>query len=157
MRLVLQRVSRASVEWSAAHPSAPRSEEIGPGLLLLVGVGPDDTEADARRLAAKVAHLRLFADPEGRSNLSLLDIGGQALVVSQFTLYADLSRGRRPSFIGAAEPGRADQLYGLFAEALRGHGIGVKTGSFGARMGVTLTNDGPVTLALSTDPWPTSV
>src|SRR5712692_9545743 len=130
MRLVLQRVSRASVEWSAAHPSAPRSEEIGPGLLLLVGVGPDDTEADARRLAAKVAHLPLFADP---------------------------SRGRRPSFIGAAEPGRADQLYGLFTEALRGHGIGVKTGSFGARMGVTLTNDGPVTLALSTDPWPTSV
>ncbi|HLQ60949.1 MAG TPA: D-aminoacyl-tRNA deacylase [Candidatus Acidoferrales bacterium] len=157
MRLVLQRVSRASVEWSAAHPSAPRSEEIGPGLLLLVGVGPDDTEADARRLAAKVAHLRLFADPEGRSNLSLLDTGGQALVVSQFTLYADLSRGRRPSFIGAAEPGRADQLYGLFTEALRGHGIGVKTGSFGARMGVTLTNDGPVTLALSTDSWPTSV
>ncbi len=163
MRLVLQRVSRAAVDWTDPSSQTGRTQEIGPGLLLLLAIGPKDTEAEAKRLAAQVAHLRLFGDPAdpagpaGRINLSLLETKGEALVISQFTLYADLSRGRRPSFIGAAEPERADQLYRAFAAALKAHGIPVKTGSFGARMAVRLTNDGPVTLALSTDEWPTVV
>ena len=144
------------MEWSESGRPEHR-EEIGPGLLLLLGVGPSDTPTESRRLAAKVAHLRLFADQDGKTNLSLLDTGGEALVVSQFTLYADLSRGRRPSFTRAADPDHADRLYQEFAAELRQQGVPVKTGSFGARMAVTLTNDGPVTLALSSDGWPTQV
>ena len=152
MRLVLQRVSRASVSWG------DQRREIGKGLAILLGVGPDDDRQQAERLAEKVANLRIFADEDGRTNLSLKDVSGQALVVSQFTLYADTSRGRRPSFIRAGDPAEAERLYEHFATHLRTeHGIPTETGSFGAHMTVSLDNDGPVTLALSTDDWPTRV
>jgi D-tyrosyl-tRNA(Tyr) deacylase len=121
-------------------------------------VGPGDDIKNADRLADKVANLRIFADDEGRTNRSLIDVGGEALVVSQFTLYADTSRGRRPSFIRAGDPKQAEALYEHFAEQLESaHGIPTKKGSFGANMTVSIENDGPVTLALSTDDWPTSV
>ena len=156
MRVVVQRVSAASVSFE--DPAGrPERRAIGKGLVLLLGVGPDDTPADAQHLASKVATLRIFPDDEGRFNRALGDIGGEALVVSQFTLYADTSRGRRPSFIRAAEPEQANLLYETFAGALRGLGVPTSTGSFGARMTVSLDNDGPVTLALSTDLWPTQV
>src|SRR5207249_203209 len=109
--------------------------ESGPGLAILLGVGPDDDRAQAERLADKVANLRIFADAEGRTNLSLKDVRGQALVVSQFTLYADTSRGRRPSFIRAGDPREAEALYEHFANELeQTHGIPTQTGSFGAHM-----------------------
>ena len=122
-----------------------------------MGAGPNDSESDADRLAEKVATLRIFADADGRSNLSLVDVSGRALVVSQFTLYADLSRGRRPSFLQAGDPQRAERLYERFASALEVHGIKVERGSFGAHMDVQLVNDGPVTFALSSDEWQTRV
>jgi D-tyrosyl-tRNA(Tyr) deacylase len=109
-------------------------------------------------MAEKVANLRIFADQEGRTNLSLKDVNGEALVVSQFTLYADVSRGRRPSFIRAGDPKEAERLYHHFAHELQAtHGIPTRTGSFGANMTVSLDNEGPVTLALSSDDWPTRV
>ncbi|GAC1617791.1 MAG: D-aminoacyl-tRNA deacylase [Candidatus Dormibacteraceae bacterium] len=145
MRLVIQRVSQAAVSWDGGH------SEIGRGLAILVGVGPTDDEAVAAGLAEKVAQLRIFDDPTGRTNLSLEDIGGEALVVSQFTLYADLSRGRRPGFTGAAAPARAEVLYTSFAAALAGRGIRVRTGSFGAEMELALVNHGPFTLNIDTD------
>lgn len=120
-------------------------------------MGPADDERAAERLAEKVATLRIFNDESGKFNLSLEDVRGEALVVSQFTLYADTSRGRRPSFISAGDPARADRLYQHFAARLRARGIPVQTGSFGAQMTVALENDGPVTIALSTDDWPTTV
>jgi D-tyrosyl-tRNA(Tyr) deacylase len=123
---------------------------IGAGLVVLLGVGPDDTEAVADDLARKVAELRIFRDGEGRTNLSLLDVGGAALVVSQFTLYADTRRGRRPGFTGSAAPDLAERLYTRFADALRGLGITVETGRFGAEMAVELVNDGPFTIWLDT-------
>jgi D-tyrosyl-tRNA(Tyr) deacylase len=156
MRVVVQRVSGASVSFEDPA-GGPVRRAIGKGLVLLLGVGPDDTPADAQHLAAKVAALRIFADDEGRFNRALLDVGGEALVVSQFTLYADASRGRRPSFIHAAEPEQANRLYETFAGALRDQGVPTSTGSFGARMTVSLDNDGPVTLVLSTDAWPTQL
>ncbi|MBO0709363.1 MAG: D-tyrosyl-tRNA(Tyr) deacylase, partial [Candidatus Dormibacteraeota bacterium] len=113
--------------------------------------------ADAERLADKVATLRIFADAEGRFNRSLEDVGGAALVVSQFTLYADATRGRRPSFISAAPPELATRLVDRFAERLRERGVPTRTGRFGAHMTVTLANDGPVTLVLSTEPWETRI
>src|SRR3982074_2136541 len=125
MRLVLQRVSRAAVSWDAER------NEIGLGLAILVGVGPHDDEAISLRLAEKVAQLRIFEDGEGKTNRSLLDVGGEALVVSQFTLYADVSRGRRPGFTGAAAPDLAERIYEHFAAALADRGIAVKKGSFG--------------------------
>lgn len=131
--------------------------EIGPGLAILVGVGPQSSEADADRLAAKTAALRIFRDLDGKANLSLVDIGGAALVVSQFTLYADASRGRRPSFVAAGDPERAKQLYVRFAAALAGAGLEVRTGSFGAEMTVEIENDGPFTMVLSSDSWETRV
>jgi D-aminoacyl-tRNA deacylase len=124
--------------------------EIGAGLLILLGVGPDDGEAVADELARKAAELRIFRDDEGRTNRSLLDIGGDALVVSQFTLYADTRRGRRPGFTGAATTGLAEHLDLRFAESLRGLGATVATGRFGAEMAVELVNDGPFTIWLDT-------
>jgi len=123
---------------------------IGPGLVVLLGVGPDDTDAVADDLARKTAELRIFRDDAGRTNRSLLDIDGAALVVSQFTLYADTRRGRRPGFTGGASPEHAERLYLRFAEALRGLGVTVATGSFGAEMAVELVNDGPFTIWLDT-------
>ena len=151
MRIVVQRVTKGSVAWD------DRVETIGPGFVLLVGAGPDDDEAGVRRLADKVAELRVFADKAGKMNLSLEDVTGSALVVSQFTLFANMSRGRRPSFIGAGDPKRAEELYLAFASRLRERGIQTKTGSFGSHMTVSIENDGPVTLVISSDDWPTRV
>ena len=143
MRAVVQRVSRASVTVEGEVVGA-----CGRGLLVLVGVGHEDTDATARRLAEKLARLRVFENDEGRFDRSLLDVGGEALVVSQFTLLADSKRqkGTRPSFTDAAAPEVAEPLIATFVEALRAHGVRVETGVFGARMQVELVNDGPVTL-----------
>lgn len=130
---------------------------IGRGFVLLVGAGPDDDEATIRRLADKVIDLRVFADEAGKMNLSLVDVHGEALVVSQFTLFADMSRGRRPSFLGAGDPKRAEALYLTFVQRLRERGVDTQTGSFGAVMTVGIENEGPVTLVLSSDEWPTRV
>jgi D-tyrosyl-tRNA(Tyr) deacylase len=124
--------------------------EIGAGLVVLLGVGPDDDEAIADGLARRVTELRIFNDAEGRTNLSLMDVGGAALVVSQFTLYADTRRGRRPGFTGAAEPELAERLYLRFAATLRELGVDAATGRFGAVMAVELVNDGPFTIWLDT-------
>jgi D-aminoacyl-tRNA deacylase len=156
MRAVVQRVTEAAVGWR--EPAGRRCrEQIGAGLAVLLGAGPQDGDGDAERLADKVAALRVFADAEGRFNRSLEDVRGEALVVSQFTLYADTTRGRRPSFIGAAAPEQASHLVDRFAERLRERGVPTRTGRFGAHMTVTLANDGPVTLALSTEPWDTRI
>jgi D-tyrosyl-tRNA(Tyr) deacylase len=141
LRALIQRVSEAAVSVDGAVLS-----RIGPGLVVLVGVGQGDGEEQAGRLAAKVANLRVFEDAQGRMNRSLLDAGGAALCVSQFTLYGDTRRGLRPSFTGAAEPEAAERLYEEFCAAMRTQGVRVETGRFGARMAVSLTNDGPVTL-----------
>ena len=125
--------------------------------MLLVGAASDDDETTVRRLADKVIDLRVFADEAGRMNLSLVDVSGSALIVSQFTLFADMSRGRRPSLLKAGDAQRAEQLYGVFVERFRERGIETQTGSFGADMRVSIENDGPVTLVLSTDEWPTRV
>jgi D-tyrosyl-tRNA(Tyr) deacylase len=124
--------------------------EIGRGLVVLLGVGPDDDEATAENLARRVTELRIFDDDAGRTNLSLADVGGGILVVSQFTLYADTRRGRRPGFTGAAPPDLAERLYLCFAEALRALAVTVATGRFGAVMAVELVNDGPFTIWLDT-------
>jgi D-tyrosyl-tRNA(Tyr) deacylase len=124
--------------------------EIGPGLVVLFGVGPDDDEATTAALARRVTELRIFDDEAGRTNLSLIDVGGAALVVSQFTLYADTRRGRRPGFTGAAAPDLAERLYLRFATTLRELGVTVATGRFGAVMAVELVNDGPFTIWLDT-------
>jgi D-aminoacyl-tRNA deacylase len=139
VRAVLQRVTRAS--------STPGGS-IGPGLCILLGIAAGDGPADAKRLARKVANLRVFEDADGRFDRSLLDTGGEALVVSQFTLLADTAKGNRPSFSAAAAPETAEPLYEQFVAELRGHGIAVSTGVFGARMAVELANDGPVTIIL---------
>jgi len=123
---------------------------IGPGLVVLVGVGKDDTEADARALADKTIRLRIFADDAGKFNRCALDVGAGLLVVSQFTLYADARRGRRPSFTEAASPAHAEALYNRFVELLRASGLPVATGEFGASMQVEVHNDGPVTIWLDT-------
>ena len=124
--------------------------EIDAGLVVLLGVGPEDDEATADALARRVTELRIFDDAEGRTNLSLMDVGGAALVVSQFTLYADTRRGRRPGFTGAAAPELAERLYLRFAATLRELGVEVATGRFGAVMAVQLVNDGPFTIWLDT-------
>jgi D-aminoacyl-tRNA deacylase len=155
MRLVVQRVTSGSVSWEdGGHKQAAT---IGRGLVLLVGAGADDDDATIRRLADKVIDLRIFADDAGRMNLSLVDVGGSALIVSQFTLFADVSRGRRPSLLGAGDPKRAEELYLGFVRRFRERGVETRTGSFGAVMTVTIENDGPVTLVLSSDEWPTRV
>lgn len=134
-----------------------RHATIGPGFVLLVGVASDDDEVTVQRLADKVIELRVFADEAGKMNLSLVDVGGSALIVSQFTLFADMSRGRRPSLLKAGDPARAEQLYEFFVRRFHERGIHTETGSFGASMRVSIENDGPVTLVLSTDDWPTRV
>jgi len=130
---------------------------IGHGFVLLVGAAADDDETTVRRLADKIVDLRVFADEAGKMNLSLVDVKGSALIVSQFTLFADMSRGRRPSLLGAGDPARAEQLYEAFVSRFRERGIETRTGSFGAVMRVSIENDGPVTLVLSTDAWVTRV
>ncbi len=145
MRALLQRVTNASVSVDGATIS-----DIGAGLLILVCAMPEDTPATAQALAAKIAKLRLFKDDAGKMNLSLTQTGGDALVVSQFTLAADTSRGTRPGFSYAAKPAHARALYDHFCECLRELAIPVQTGAFGADMSVSLTNDGPVTIWLDT-------
>ena len=146
MRALLQRVQRAKV--SVGDKVAGQT---GPGLLVLLGVSEQDTEAESKLLAEKTAHLRIFADEEGKLNRSVLDTGGQVLVVSQFTLYADCTRGRRPSFQEAAAPETADGLYQQYIAALQALGVPVATGIFQTDMQVELVNDGPVTIMLDSD------
>lgn len=143
MRVLLQRVSRAKVSVSGEPERG-----VGRGLVALVGVGPEDDEAVAGRLAEKTANLRVFENEAGKFDRSLLDVGGGALVVSQFTLYGDSRKGRRPDFTGAARPEKAEPLVRAYAAALAAQGIEVKTGTFGAHMDVELVNDGPVTIWL---------
>lgn len=145
MRAVVQRVTRASVSVDGEVTG-----EIQAGLCALVGVGKDDVESDATALADKLATLRIFEDAAGKMNLSLLDTGGALLAVSQFTLYADTSKGRRPSFVQAMEPARAEQLFAFFCDACRKLGLHVATGRFRTHMSVSLVNDGPVTLVVET-------
>ncbi len=146
MRALLQRVSSASVRVGGETVG-----EIGPGLVILLGVGPDDTEATADQLARRIVELRIFRDDGGRTDRSLIDTAGAALVVSQFTLYADTRRGRRPGFSAAAPPELAERLYERFAAAVREAGPAVATGTFGAEMAVELVNDGPFTIWLDSD------
>ena len=141
MRALLQRVARASVSVEGAVLG-----EIGPGLLILVCAMQGDTEAEADRLAAKIAKLRIFRDEAGKMNLSVQDTRGSALVVSQFTLAADTSRGNRPGFSAAAAPEEGERLYEYFASRIQAEGVPVATGRFGAEMAVELVNDGPVTI-----------
>jgi D-tyrosyl-tRNA(Tyr) deacylase len=146
VRAILQRTTGAAVRVDDEIVG-----EVGPGLVILLGVGPADTEAIADDLARRAAELRIFRDDDGRTNLSLLDTSGSALVVSQFTLFADTRRGRRPGFTGAAPPDLAERLYLRFATALASLGLTVATGRFGAEMSVELVNDGPFTIWLDTD------
>ena len=149
MRAVIQRVSEASVTVDGSAVGA-----CGRGFLILLGVMDGDTRAEAELLAAKTAKLRVFEDGAGKMNLSLTDIGGEALCVSQFTLCADVKKGNRPSFTPSAPPAEAERLYLYFTERLRAEGIKrVETGSFGADMRVALVNDGPVTILFDTDTW----
>jgi D-tyrosyl-tRNA(Tyr) deacylase len=143
VRILLQRVRRAGVR-VAGHSVA----EIGPGMVILLGIGPGDGDEQARYLAEKVANLRIFEDEAGKFNRSLLDVSGQAIVVSQFTLYADTRKGRRPSFTDAAAPEQAAPLVERFAELLRQQGVPTQSGEFGAHMLVEIENDGPVTIWL---------
>jgi D-tyrosyl-tRNA(Tyr) deacylase len=145
MRAVLQRVARASV-----HVAGRCKAEIGSGLLILLGAGQGDTQTQADWLADKVAHLRIFSDEQGRMNHSLLDTGGEMIVVSQFTLYGDCRKGRRPSFVMALEPEQAEALVARFIERIQALGIPCGSGEFGAMMQVDLLNDGPVTLLIDT-------
>jgi D-aminoacyl-tRNA deacylase len=145
MRAVVQRVSEASVSVDGEVVGSCRR-----GLVLLLGVAVDDDEAVAERLAAKIARLRVFENEDGRFDLSILDVGGEALAVSQFTLIADTGKGNRPSFTGAARAEVAEPLYARFCEALEREGVRVARGVFGARMEVSLVNDGPVTIVLDT-------
>jgi D-tyrosyl-tRNA(Tyr) deacylase len=147
MRIVLQRVRRGRVRVGDSTMA-----EIGDGLVILVGVGHDDTQAEAGWLAEKCAGLRVFEDQEGKTNLSVVDVKGQAIVVSQFTLYADTRKGRRPSFIRAALPEKAEPLVEYFASRLASHGVPTQTGRFGAHMQVEIENDGPFTLVLEREP-----
>ena len=146
MRAVIQRVKSASVTVEGTVVS-----KIHKGLLVFLGVAQEDTPADVDYMASKIANLRIFEDDEGRMNLSILDIGGEALVVSQFTLYGDCRKGRRPSFIHAARPEKADPLYQAFMDEISRLGVPVKAGIFQAMMDVELINDGPVTMMLDSN------
>ena len=143
MKLVIQRVERASVSVHGKVVGA-----IGTGYLVLLGVGAEDTEADCERLAAKMINLRIFADSDGKTNLSLKDVGGGLLIISQFTLYADCRKGNRPNFLLAKKPDEAERLYEYFAEICRREVPQVETGVFGADMKVEIVNDGPFTVIL---------
>jgi D-tyrosyl-tRNA(Tyr) deacylase len=143
MRVLIQRVSHAGVTVEGRTIS-----KIGKGLLILLGIGHADGEEQVAFLAEKTANLRIFEDEQGKTNLSILDVKGEAIVVSQFTLYADTRKGRRPSFINAALPEVAEPLVTRFVELLRGHGVPAQTGQFGAHMLVEIHNDGPVTIWL---------
>ncbi len=147
MRAVIQRVKSASVTIGGRVAG-----EIGPGLMVLLGVSPSDETSDSAFLAEKIIHLRIFEDDQGKMNRSLVDTFGEILVVSQFTLYGDCRKGRRPSFIHAAAPEIAEPLYEHFISVVRGNGIRVQTGEFGAMMDVALVNSGPVTLILESRP-----
>ena len=146
MRAVIQRVKSASVTVGGSVVS-----EIQKGLLVFLGVAQEDTPADIDYMASKIANLRIFEDDEGRMNLSILDVGGETLVVSQFTLYGDCRKGRRPSFIAAARPEKADPLYQAFMDKITQLGVPVKAGVFQAMMDVELINDGPVTMLLDSN------
>ncbi|HHW12994.1 MAG TPA: D-tyrosyl-tRNA(Tyr) deacylase [Firmicutes bacterium] len=148
MRALLQRVSSARV-----RVGNEVTGEIGPGLLVLLGVSRTDQEADLQLLVDKIINLRIFEDDQGKMNLSVQDVGGAILVVSQFTLYADCRKGRRPSFLDAAPPAMGEDFYERFIAALRAKGMTVATGRFGASMAVELVNDGPVTIMLDTADW----
>jgi len=143
VRLLIQRVSRAAVRVDSREVGA-----IGRGLVVLVGVGHDDTPEIAQQLAGRCVELRIFRDAAGKTNLALADVGGSVLAVSQFTLFADTSRGRRPSFLGAAPPALGEALYEAFAAAIEARGVMVARGVFGAEMEVELVNDGPLTIWL---------
>jgi D-aminoacyl-tRNA deacylase len=143
MRAVIQRVKEAQVTVEGEVVA-----KIGRGFLILLGVAPEDTLATAAQMADKIAYLRIFEDENEKMNLSVMDVDGEAIVVSQFTLYADTSRGRRPSFIGAAKPDLAEPLVTAFAERLAKQGVPTQTGVFGAHMAVVLENDGPVTIVM---------
>jgi D-tyrosyl-tRNA(Tyr) deacylase len=143
VRLLLQRVTRAEVRVDGRVAG-----RIGPGLVVLVGVGHEDTEEVADAMAEKTVDLRIFRDDAGKTNVSLADVGGQLLTVSQFTLFADTRKGRRPSFIDAASPELGERLYERFAKAIEARGVKVERGVFGAEMEVELVNDGPMTVWL---------
>lgn len=146
MRALVQRV-----RWGRVSVDERPVAEIGPGLVILLGVGQEDGESEADWLAGKIAHLRIFEDQAGKMNRSLVDVGGEALVVSQFTLYADSRKGRRPAFTAAAPPERAQPLVDYFAHALRRLGVPTQLGEFGAHMLVEIANDGPVTIWVERD------
>ncbi len=146
MRALIQRVSQANVTVDGQDVG-----RIGSGLVVLLGVKNDDDESAAQYLANKIVNLRIFEDEDGRFHLSALDVGGEILAISQFTLYADCRKGRRPSFTEAAKPDISEPLYEYFVEQLRQTGLTVKTGKFGAHMDVSLTNDGPVTIMLDSE------
>jgi D-aminoacyl-tRNA deacylase len=146
MRALIQRVSRASVTVDEQVVG-----KIGQGLLVLLGVGQDDSEVQVKTLVDKIVYLRIFGDDEGKMNRSLLDIGGEVLVISQFTLYANTRRGRRPSFTEAAPPALAEQLVERFKDALASYGLPVASGIFGAYMTIDLRNEGPVTIWLDSE------
>src|SRR5258706_11560158 len=146
MRALLQRVTQASVTVNEQVVG-----QIGQGLLVLLGVGQDDSEVQVKILADKIVHMRIFGDDDGKMNRSLLDIGGEVLVVSQFTLYADIRHGRRPNFTNAAPPSLAEPLVERFKEAITAYGLRVTDGIFGAHMQVDLLNDGPVTIWMDSE------
>jgi D-tyrosyl-tRNA(Tyr) deacylase len=148
MRVVIQRAKRGGVSTEGVHNT------IGRGLVILLGVGEGDADSDAELLAEKTANLRIFSNTEGKFDHSLLDVKGEALVISQFTLYGDASKGRRPDFTAAARPEEANRLYETYTAALRAKGVPVKTGVFAADMEVEIINDGPVTILLDTRPRP---
>ena len=145
MRVVVQRVGRASVVVDSNTVG-----EIGSGIVILLGISVDDTESNAEKMVEKVLNLRVFNDEEGKMNLSCLDVGGDALVSSQFTLYGDCKKGRRPSYARAAGPDKARHLYEYFVSKMMGYSLKVQTGVFGAMMTVELANEGPVTLIVET-------
>jgi D-tyrosyl-tRNA(Tyr) deacylase len=144
VRAVFQRVTRASVSVGGQEVAS-----IGKGAMVLLAVGKEDTERDVRYMAEKIAGLRVFSDCDDKMNLSLLDTGGEVLLISQFTLYGDVKKGKRPGFDGAAPPEMGERLYLMTAEALNGLGLTTRTGVFGAHMEVELVNDGPVTILIS--------
>ena len=157
MRCVLQKVQQAQVDIVPEEQNSENTvlqnvepQSIGKGLVLLIGVSDDDNDQDIAWLAKKIVNMRIFPDDQGRMNRSVIDVGGQILSISQFTLFADIKRGNRPSFTSAGEPSFANKLWQQFNTALREYGVEVRTGIFGAHMQVSLVNDGPVTMSIDT-------